>query len=383
VLVPQFFGSLIFDRRSSRYLPFDQESTGVLQELADLPFDALHARWAGERDAASVAALEAFYEGLDALGFFTLDRRLAAAILDVSPPPDHLTGPLAVHLEVAASCNLACAHCFAGDLPRREAQLSLAESDALFAEMAAMGSFRLGLTGGEPLLRRDLFDIIDLAISHGLHPCVTTNGLREHARFTLAFTIMKTNLHEIEQCIALAASVGASTAVFRPLYPVGVATRHLDELMPSFAEYSDALARIASASGAGAGLADGFDLRHTHGSRLRNWLCASPGRTVASLTGSRVRRNGRRRHGAAYPANGKQRVLRGGSWTDGPEMITVSFRSSRGSSPWQLISPIMEVFGLAQAGRAHIEAIAALVVGVSFPRINMEAPGLHPLDPIT
>jgi MoaA/NifB/PqqE/SkfB family radical SAM enzyme len=52
-----------------------------------------------------------------------------------------------------------------------------AELDGLFTEMAAMGSFRLGLTGGEPLLRRDRFDITDLATSHGLHPCVTTNGL--------------------------------------------------------------------------------------------------------------------------------------------------------------------------------------------------------------
>jgi MoaA/NifB/PqqE/SkfB family radical SAM enzyme len=38
-----------------------------------------------------------------------------------------------------------------------------------------------------------------------------------------------------------------------------VATRHLDELMPSFAEYSDALARIAAVTG---GTDLGFDLRH-------------------------------------------------------------------------------------------------------------------------
>jgi MoaA/NifB/PqqE/SkfB family radical SAM enzyme len=37
-----------------------------------------------------------------------------------------------------------------------------------------------------------------------------------------------------------------------------VAKRHLDELMPTFDDYSDALARIAAVSGMG----DGFDLRH-------------------------------------------------------------------------------------------------------------------------
>jgi formylglycine-generating enzyme required for sulfatase activity len=34
------------------------------------------------------------------------------------------------------------------------------------------------------------------------------------------------------------------------------------------------------------------------------------------------------------PARGKQRVLRGGSWTDHPETVTVSFRFSRESSSW-------------------------------------------------
>ena len=41
----------------------------------------------------------------------------------------------------------------------------------------ALGSFRLGLTGGEPLLRPDVLDVLDLATGAGLHPCLTTNAL--------------------------------------------------------------------------------------------------------------------------------------------------------------------------------------------------------------
>ena len=62
--------------------------------------------------------------------------------------------------------------------------------------------------------------------------------LRQHAGFTLSFTIMNTNLAEIEQCVELAGGGGTSTAVFRPLYPLGVTARHL-ELMPTFEEYSN------------------------------------------------------------------------------------------------------------------------------------------------
>ncbi|RAY17311.1 radical SAM protein [Actinomadura craniellae] len=303
VLVRQFFGCLVFDRRTSRYLPFDADTTALLVRLRDVPVDdvLVETADAGERE-----RIRRFFEHFHELGFFTVDGRFAGTILSgAHVPPGHLTGPLAVHLEVVSACNLTCTHCFAGELPRRERRLTLAEIDRLFAEMAALGSFRIGLTGGEPLLRKDLFQIIDLALEHGLAPCVTTNGLlvteeiarefgrrelawlnvslegataetndrvrgagtfekvldrlavlRRHARFTLAFTIMKSNVAEIEACARLAHEVGADTAVFRPLYPVGVAREHL-ELMPSFAEYNTALNTLARMEDDGS-----LDLRH-------------------------------------------------------------------------------------------------------------------------
>ena len=110
------------------------------------------------------------------LGFFDVAGRFVGRCLDADPPRGHLLGPLAVHLEIIASCNLACSHCFATPLPRR-GRLTLREIDALFAELAAIGSYRIGLTGGEVLMRPDLFDIVDAALDRGLHPCLTTNGL--------------------------------------------------------------------------------------------------------------------------------------------------------------------------------------------------------------
>jgi radical SAM protein with 4Fe4S-binding SPASM domain len=304
VLVPQHFGSIVFDRRTSRYLPFDAEATALLLRLETMPFPAILTEIQDpERREALIRFFEQFYDR----GFFTLDLRFDGTTLDVAPPADHLTGPLALHLEIVAACNLKCRHCFAGELPRRDDPLTLDELDSLFAIMARMGTFRLGLTGGEPLLRRDLFDIIDLALAHGLCPCLTTNGLliteaiaREfgkrtlawlnvsldgacaetndgvrgsgtfdrvlerltvlgkHARFSLAFTVMRTNLEEIQACAALAAKVGAHTAVFRPLYPVGTACQNM-ELMPTFSEYHNALNELAGASGDVGGDLRGID----------------------------------------------------------------------------------------------------------------------------
>jgi mycofactocin biosynthetic radical S-adenosylmethionine protein MftC len=299
VLIRQHFGCLVFDRRTSRYLPFDRPTTDLLLRLREVPVDvALH-----EAEPDRRPEVERFYDHFYDRGFFTVQGRFAGEVLPVEAPEDHLVGPLALHLEVIAACNLTCRHCFAGTLPRKEKPLALAEMDQLFAEMASLGTYRLGLTGGEPLLRKEIFAILDLATGHGLHPCLTTNGLlitegiarefgrRElvwlnvslegataptndcirgagtfdrvieqlrllgrHARFTLAFTIMRTNLHEIGACVELAREVGAHTAVFRPLYPVGVARDHLD-LMPTFAEYNEALSLLAEMQGE-----DRFDL---------------------------------------------------------------------------------------------------------------------------
>jgi radical SAM protein with 4Fe4S-binding SPASM domain len=288
VLIPQHFGCLLFDRRTSRYMPFDPEATTWLLRLANEPLEQVLAAAGPDRE-----ALERFFECYYVRGFFTLEGKLAAEVLTVNAPADHLVGPLAVHLEVVAACNLTCSHCFAGALPRRESPLTMTELDHLFRDMASLGSFRLGLTGGEPLLRKDLLEILDSATGHGLHPCLTTNGLllteelarelgrrdlvwlnvsldgpdaatndairgagtfekvleklellRKFARFTLAFTIMRHNAHLVKDCATLAQRTGAHTAVFRPLYPAGTALHHL-ELMPTFSQYSGALQELS------------------------------------------------------------------------------------------------------------------------------------------
>lgn len=332
ILIPQHFGSLVFVRETSKYLPFDAETTRLLHESCTVPFFALVGKQPTPEKREQMAA---FFSHFYDKGFFTLEGLFAGTVLPIEPALDFLTAPLAVHLEIVAACNLTCSHCFAGTLPRREQPLSLVELDGLFASMARMGSFRLGLTGGEPLLRKDLFEIVDLAAAHGLHPCLTTNGLlitedvaREfgkrrmiwinvslegataatndlirgvgtfervceklkilarHTRFTLAFTIMRTNADEVTRCAEFAERVGASAAVFRPLYPVGTAWGNLDKLMPTFAQYDTALASLCGLPDAQAHVIDPFSPHLRDETRARtqtNYGCGA-GNSVCSIS---------------------------------------------------------------------------------------------------
>jgi heme b synthase len=76
------------------------------------------------------------------------------------------------------ACNLACVHCRAGACadPDPE-QLSYDEGRALIDGIAEVGKPILIMTGGEPLLRPDFFDLAGYAVKAGLRAVLATNGV--------------------------------------------------------------------------------------------------------------------------------------------------------------------------------------------------------------
>lgn len=74
-------------------------------------------------------------------------------------------------------CNLACAHCYAAsDSNPAPAELTTREARAMIDDLAAFGCPVLLFSGGEPLMRRDLVELIDYARHAGLRTVVSTNG---------------------------------------------------------------------------------------------------------------------------------------------------------------------------------------------------------------
>jgi len=69
--------------------------------------------------------------------------------------------PYSTYLAVTGRCPFQCAHCsYAG---RANAEMSAAQMRDVVAQIKALGTCTLGLTGGEPLLRDDLEDLIGAA----------------------------------------------------------------------------------------------------------------------------------------------------------------------------------------------------------------------------
>ena len=84
--------------------------------------------------------------------------------------------------ETTIKCNLACAHCrrVEGD-EAADKDLSTAQAKELIEQLADLGKRQpmmpvLVFSGGEPLCRGDLFELVGQAKSLGIVPALATNG---------------------------------------------------------------------------------------------------------------------------------------------------------------------------------------------------------------
>jgi cyclic pyranopterin phosphate synthase len=107
-----------------------------------------------------------------------------------------------LRVSVTDRCDFRCTYCMAEDmqfLPRRDI-LSFEEIDTIVSAFVARGVRKVRLTGGEPLVRRDimaLFETIGGHLGHGLEELtLTTNGsqLRRHADGLAAAGVKRINI---------------------------------------------------------------------------------------------------------------------------------------------------------------------------------------------
>jgi mycofactocin radical SAM maturase len=87
-----------------------------------------------------------------------------------------LEAPICLTWELTYACNLSCVHCLSSSGRRDPAELSTAEAMAVLDELAALQVFYINVGGGEPMIRRDFFDLISYAVGSGIGVKFSTNG---------------------------------------------------------------------------------------------------------------------------------------------------------------------------------------------------------------
>jgi len=85
---------------------------------------------------------------------------------------------LTVIFNLTNSCNLRCKHCYASYFARSvKGEMTTAQVKLVLKDLKKNGCLRVNFCGGEPLLRRDIGELINYAKLQGLSVDLTSNGI--------------------------------------------------------------------------------------------------------------------------------------------------------------------------------------------------------------
>lgn len=90
---------------------------------------------------------------------------------------ENLKGPITVGWDITQMCNLRCKHCYATAGKRSEKEFSIDKVKQIIDELDSLGTVLIALAGGEPLVRRDIFEIVSYIKSKGMEVFINTNGI--------------------------------------------------------------------------------------------------------------------------------------------------------------------------------------------------------------
>ena len=99
-----------------------------------------------------------------------------------------------VQWSITGACNLRCRHCFMSAPGSKHGNPDLSELLNVVDQLAECGVFNVGITGGEPLIRPDFWQIVDALTEKGIEiNAIYSNGLLVNGEFISEYK--KRNLH--------------------------------------------------------------------------------------------------------------------------------------------------------------------------------------------
>ncbi len=87
-----------------------------------------------------------------------------------------LDAPICLTWELTYACNLQCVHCLSSSGQRDDRELSTIEAKRVLDELRDLQVFYINIGGGEPMVRRDFFELLEYAIGNGIGVKFSTNG---------------------------------------------------------------------------------------------------------------------------------------------------------------------------------------------------------------
>jgi radical SAM protein with 4Fe4S-binding SPASM domain len=140
-----------------------------------------------------------------------LDGIRASDVVTNTPPAHAGARRPVVVWNVGRRCNLHCVHCYSDSENRAyPGELTTEQGFALLDDLADFGIPVLLLSGGEPLMRADLFELIAYARSRGIRTTLSTNGT-----LITADVAARLRAHEVSYVGISLDGIGATNDRFR------------------------------------------------------------------------------------------------------------------------------------------------------------------------
>jgi mycofactocin radical SAM maturase len=207
-----------------------------------------------------------------------------------------LDAPICLTWELTYACNLECVHCLSSSGRRDPHELTTAEAKHVLDQLRDLQVFYINLGGGEPMIRRDFFEIVEYSISQGIGVKFSTNGAfidaaKARRLAAMEYLDIQISLDGTDAATndavrgagsyatALAAMDHLRDAGFGPFKISVVVTRHNVDQLDEFKALADrygAQLRITRLRPSGRGVDSWHDLHPTNAQQLQiyRWLLA-------------------------------------------------------------------------------------------------------------
>ena len=207
-----------------------------------------------------------------------------------------LDAPICLTWELTYACNLQCVHCLSSSGQRDPNELTTAEAKQVLNERRDLQVFYINIGGGEPMVRRDFFELLEYSIGMGIGVKFSTNGAfidADKARRLAAMDYLDIQISldgtdavtndavrgEGSYALARRAMDNLAAANFGPFKISVVVTRHNVDQLDEFKALADsygAQLRITRLRPSGRGADSWHDLHPTNAQQrqIYNWLIA-------------------------------------------------------------------------------------------------------------
>ena len=175
ILRDEFNGGLVYDRSNKDYFFVDPVIVAILKDQSVISPPSLYSKLKNKHHI-SLSELLEILDTLGQMGLISADGIVQADMLNNRAVDGQLSAPIRVYYEITYGCNARCRHCYTSSSVRREDELTIYQMMGIIDQMKNMGSYRISIAGGEPLITDDFFRLVDYANQQNIDVSFSTNG---------------------------------------------------------------------------------------------------------------------------------------------------------------------------------------------------------------